>query len=130
MEICIQKGRKVAIPNKKPKFLGNLALAIFKGEVFTSFHLDLKRREDLFSVFTVFLLMEKTEFKKMGDDVGMVYEYLSKASPMVVNGMPTFLSAQVLNTHDTTIVWDLVRELEVASLNVLGKAEVSNAEKV
>ena len=35
-----------------------------------------------------------------GKEVGMVYEYLSEAGPMSVNGYPSFMSVKVLDMDD------------------------------
>jgi hypothetical protein len=37
--------------------------------------------------------------------IGMIYEYLSKASPMALNGGPMFFSLNMLNIEDAEKVW-------------------------
>lgn len=38
--------------------------------------------------------------------IGMIYEYLSEASPMGLNGGPIFMSLRMLNKEDSTKVWE------------------------
>lgn len=38
--------------------------------------------------------------------IGLVYEYLSSAGPMSVNGKPTFFSLRLLNHEDTTKMFE------------------------
>jgi hypothetical protein len=38
--------------------------------------------------------------------IGMIYEYLSEASPMGLNGGPIFMFLRILNKEDSTKVWE------------------------
>ena len=40
------------------------------------------------------------------NSIGMVYEYLSKAGPMGLNGGPLFMSLRLLNKEDSQKVWE------------------------
>ena len=51
---------------------------------------------------------DSLEFKK---DIGMFYEYYSKASPRCINGMPMFFSLNILSVHDAKIVSEKVNKI-------------------
>lgn len=58
---------------------------------------QLKYEEDL-----KWYQLEREYFEKEQlNSIGLVYEYLSEASPMAVNGKPTFFSLKLLNKADT-----------------------------
>lgn len=38
--------------------------------------------------------------------IGLIYEYLDKASPVAVNGQPNFFSCRFMNKEDADTMWD------------------------
>lgn len=40
------------------------------------------------------------------ESIGMIYEYISQAGPMCLNGGPIFMSLRMLNKVDTSKVWN------------------------
>lgn len=40
------------------------------------------------------------------ESIGMIYEYISQAGPMGLNGGPIFMSLRMLNKEDSTKVWE------------------------
>lgn len=96
----------------EPELL-QIAEDIYKGQIFTDRHL--RDKSMLQSVFMVLALADQ----KMIDSIkaskpGMFYEYLSKASPTAINGMPIFFSMQMANEDDTEKIFALVRKMEEA----------------
>jgi hypothetical protein len=45
-------------------------------------------------------------FKKMGEELGVLYAYMDKAGPRAINGYPMFFEFAMLHKSD----WDIVRE--------------------
>lgn len=52
------------------------------------------------------------------DTVGMVYEHMSKANGMAVNGFPTFFSCKFIHKDD----WAVVAERAIAAQEALDRA--------
>ncbi len=58
--------------------------------------------------------MEPARIQKMVEDHGdtlLIYEFLSKAGPMAVNGQPSFFSMSVLRSDDTARLFAKMDEL-------------------
>ena len=86
--------------------LRQLALDIADGVVFTDRHInDISL---LGSVFMPLLFIE--DFDKM-DDVGMIYERMSKANHMSINSYPIFMSFKTINKEDTKKVMEYYEEI-------------------
>ena len=72
------------------KFLRDLALDAIAGRIFMS---DRVRKEDLHLVFLTLALLDEKQTKRMLDEkVTHLYEYMNKAAPLQMNGMPMFYS--------------------------------------
>jgi len=80
--------------------LKQIALDLYHGLIFSTGHIE--NPEDAPRVFMPFSLMDGdsiNEFKKQ--DPGLVYEYLEKAAPRSINGLPIFFSFQFLTIDET-----------------------------
>lgn len=96
----------------EPELL-QVAEDIYKGAIFTDRHL--RDKALLQQVFMVLALADqKTIDKIKASKPGMFYEYLSKAGPMAINGMPIFSSMRMANEDDTKKIWALVQKMEEA----------------
>jgi len=49
---------------------------------------------------------EKKDYDKYLESIGLVYEYISEAGPMCINGHPIFMSIRFLNIEDTKKMFD------------------------
>lgn len=91
------------IPSKTDAELHELALAIFRGEVFTDRHVD-----DLRMVPSIFMLLHFLDDEARAvcreHPPEMIYEYLREAGERTVNGYPMFMSMKLLNQADARIV--------------------------
>lgn len=105
--------------NRDNAFLKQLAQDIYQGKVFTDRHVQ--NAQDLHMVFMILALGGVS--KKVAEHVGMVYEYLDKRGPMAINGYPTFFSCNLLNKHDTKVVWDIFFEIKKSVEGVQVKQE-------
>ena len=97
---------------RTPEQLAELAFDIEGGKVFTTWHMP-KGEANLSIVFMPLALMDKEgmeEFRKR--EPVMIYEYLDKSAPRSVNGMPSFMSMNLLNAEEAKIVWDKLDEIE------------------
>jgi hypothetical protein len=82
-----------------------LAEDMYKGLIFTDRHI--KIQNDILAVFVPLVLMEKEVIDELQrNPPGMIYEYIDKAGPMAINGMPIFLSLRLLSVDDTKKVFD------------------------
>ena len=93
--------------------LETLAWDIIGGKVFGSW--DIKNPDMLRMSFMVLAFMEATHMDEIKqNDIAHVYEYMDKAGPRSVNGMPCFFSASYLNKADALKL--LMRCQEIAEL--------------
>lgn len=76
-----------------------LADDIYKGLIFTDRHIQ--NPDDISRVFMPLVLMKEEQIEEFRTNPpGMIYEYMEKAGPMSINGMPMFLSFRFLNQED------------------------------
>jgi len=87
------------IPSKTDDELHQLALAVFRGEVFTDRHVD-----DLHMVPSIFMILNFLDDDALATfrttPPGMIYEYMREAGERSVNGYPMFMSMKLLNQAD------------------------------
>lgn len=108
----------------KPKEeLNQLAIDIEAGRVFTDRHL--RNADELPMVFMVLALMKPDQMEEIEKtDIGMVYEYLDKAGPCSMNGLPCFFSMHYLTTSDTQYLTERIAKLRGAIASIDDKAVV------
>jgi hypothetical protein len=88
--------------------LRQLALDCVAGKVFGSWQLS---DPDLLPVvFPILALMDESSLKHVRA-AAHVYEYLDKAGPWAVNGLPSFLSARLLSADEWATMSGYAREL-------------------
>lgn len=76
-----------------------LADDIYKGIVFTDRHIQ--NPGDISGVFMLLALLSEEQIEAFKANMpGMIYEYMDKAGPMAINGMPMFLSLRFLSQED------------------------------
>lgn len=92
---------------KTDEELKQLAVDIVEGAVFSCLH-HMRDMSDLQMVFMPIALGAFSECTEEElKDVGMIYEYLDKAGPRSINGMPSFFSFAFLNRADTHKVCEM-----------------------
>lgn len=90
-----------------------LADDIYKGLVFTDRHI--KNPDDIHRVFIPLTLMKEEQIEEFkANPPGMIYEYMEKAGPMSINGMPIFFSFRFLNQEDSKKVFDKYNKIKEA----------------
>lgn len=76
-----------------------LADDIYKGMVFTDRHIQ--NPDDISRVFIPLALLKKEQIEELKvDSPGLIYEYMDKAGPRSINGMPMFCSFRFLSQED------------------------------
>jgi len=76
-----------------------LADEIYRGLIFTDRHIQ--NPDDISRVFMPLVLMKEEQIEEFrANPPGMIYEYMDKACPMSINGMPMFLSFRLLSKED------------------------------
>jgi len=99
---------EVTAPLPPPKVnLRSLALDIVEGKVFGSWSLRNPDTE-LHLVFMVLIFCKEGDIP---EDVGAIYEYIDRAGPTAINGMPTFFSCGFLTQAEYKEVCEYVQEI-------------------
>ena len=76
-----------------------LADDIYKGLVFSDRNIE--NPSDVPRVFVPLILMGEEQIEEFRTNPpGMIYEYLDKAGPMAMNGMPIFFSFRLISQED------------------------------
>jgi len=91
------------------KNLKKLAVDIVDGKVFGSWEI---KNADLVGAIFIPLMFMKEEQKEEHKDVVHYYEYIDKAGPMAVNGMPMFYSMRGITKEELDIIIPLVEEYQ------------------
>jgi hypothetical protein len=101
----------MALINKTDEELKQIAKDIFHGHIFCDRHL--RAPSDLERVFAVIALGGLKDLPKEDVlDIGLIYEYREKSSPVGINGYPMFFSAQFISKNDATKVFDYHKKLK------------------
>lgn len=109
---------------KSDEELKNIAKDMYHNVIFTNMHIRPNDQHLTMSVFMAFALMgpgmhsdgeregaidnilEEEHYQKWLENIGMIYEFMEKASPRGINGYPIFMSVNMLNKKDTEKVLD------------------------
>ena len=89
---------------KTDKELRQLARRIVQGEVFMANNPEI--------IQLSFMVLSLVDPKDLPDDIGSVYEEMSKAGPRSVNGYPCFFSCQILSVAETKLTINYIKEFE------------------
>ena len=109
--------------NKKEKYkpmttqeIKQLAEDMYKELVFTDRNIRIK--EDVPRVFMVLALMGKELIDELQKNPpGMIYEYMDRAGPLAINGMPMFTSFKIVGIEDTKKVFEQYNKIVEAVAN-------------
>lgn len=109
------------IPERTDDELNQIAIDWHHGHIFSDLHCD--GPEEVRNTFAVFLFMNQQEMRELkADSPGLVFEHLSKAGPLAVNGKPMFFSHQYLSKPDTVKLFAKIKLLYDAMSNALKSA--------
>lgn len=91
--------------------LKKLALDIYKGQVFGTW--QIRNPKDVGMVFMCAALMDKKMANKLEvENIVHFCEYLHKAGPRSINGMPTFFSMQIISKSEWDLLVPMIKELQ------------------
>lgn len=83
---------------KTPAEIETLAWDFVAGKLFSNLHCE---KEETPQIFMLLSFLDEGQIEAMRTaKIAFVYEYLSEAGPVSVNGRPSFLSARYLNEDD------------------------------
>ena len=108
------------------KELRQLAIDISENKVFGTFHMkDSEMETNLGMVFMPFVFMSEEQRKEMIDKkVVHFYEYIDKAGPRSVNGMPCFFSMKNIIQKDWKKIVKYIKEYGIRVKSFLDKKDV------
>lgn len=103
--------------SKSDEFLKDLALRWVTNQIFTSDQVG--DRVEMQMVFMPLVFMNEDHLNWMRENkITLLYEEVRKAGPRGINGMPMFMSMQMLNEEDHKKFYDLSRKMDQALDNV------------
>lgn len=107
------KGKEDGYVRMSDDKIKELAQDMYKGLIFTNMHLQ--NHEDIPRVFVPMMMLDKEQVEEIKrNPPGMIYEYMSSAGPLSINGMPIFMSFRMLNKEDTKRVIKKYNEIKGA----------------
>jgi len=93
--------------------LKRLAIDVHAGRIFTN--LDVPDGMTLDLVFPGLIFLDDEQRQKLRDEKPyLLFEYMTKAGPMSINGFPTFTSFQWLRMEETEKLLDYVMKIDAA----------------
>lgn len=111
-----RNGDEVKYGSMANEEIKKLAEDMYKGLIFTD--RNIQSNEEIQTVFMPLALMgEELVGKLRKNPPGMIYEYLSEAGPMSINGMPMFLSFKMVSIDDAKKVFDLYHKIKEVVAN-------------
>lgn len=100
--------------------INTLAEETYRGSVFTSDHLRPQDLEMLPSIFMPLIFAdEKLREELLKDAPAMIYEHLSEAGHLSINGYPMFVSFHMVSQEDAKKVWEKVEQIKKAVSEVI-----------
>ena len=96
----MKKANKPFIEPKTDAYLKDIAIQLYDGHIFCN--LQIQHMKEIGMVFMPLLFDALKDWKKEEiKNIGLVYEYISKAYPTSINGMPCFGSCAFLSVEET-----------------------------
>lgn len=96
--------------------LKKIAVALFGGQIFTTFHIRAGHEHLGKQIFMPALFLDDEAREKLhARKPHVFYEYLSEAGPLSINGYPIFTSMQMLVKEDWEIVVGMSKKMEEAA---------------
>lgn len=93
---------------KTDEQLKEIAMDLYNDKIFCDRQVD---KTNLGMVFMPLIFGAFSEWKKEDQDkIGMIYEYLSEAGPMGINGMPIFYSLKFMSKEDTKKMFEIYEQ--------------------
>lgn len=91
--------KRIGVGRKSEEELREFVIDFLAGRIFTSAHMPPGERLEL--VFMPLIFGALAEWPREDwEDIGILYEYMDKASPRAINGMPSFFSFRMMHVDD------------------------------
>lgn len=121
-----------AYKRRSDEDIAEIALAMSRNGIFASWYFDAHEAEHMMrSVFMTLNFLRDEDIKWMADNkIAHVFEYMSKAGQMSVNGYPTFFSHCVLTQEDAERVVAKYKQIKEAINGVMAGIVNSNPENI
>jgi len=113
-EATKKKTQVKKLSRMKEEDLKQLANDVNKGLVFTD--MQIQPPSMLTSVFMPLIFIDAD--KKWVNQVGLIYEYLDRAGPRCINGMPMFMSMKIVVKEDMAMLIEYVQKYKEAEKTV------------
>ena len=111
----------MAVQELESKDLKQIALDLYAGKIFCDRHCT--NDNEIRMVFMPLSLMKPEQVQELADKkVAFIYEYIDKAGPRSVNGMPMFMSFRVL-TEDQ---FNRMSKFHEAIINAVDEVQVED----
>lgn len=92
-----------------------IAVGIYRGEIFTSAHVPKHDQHFIPDIFLCLHLLDEASLAELKQrDIGVLWEYRAKASPTGFNGYPVFLSLNSMTVGDWRDVSRMVAVLQAS----------------
>ena len=90
-----------------------IAVGILQREIFTDRHINESCTVE--QIFMPLIMLNKQLVDELkSDPPGIIYEHLSEAGPMAINGNPMFMSMHVASIKDAERIWQYYNRLTTA----------------
>lgn len=111
------KEEKTKIVRMSKEEMQTFVREMVQGKIFTSLHVqDQSLLHLIFMPLCLGALADMSE--EYVKEIGIIWEYLSKAGPRSINGYPMFLSMRVMHREDWEKIFPAVERAEKALLEV------------
>lgn len=98
---------------RTPEQIKEIALQLYRGEIFTSNHSAVQSSEALAGVFMILQMGAFKDWTQQEvDEIGMLYEHMDKAMPRSMNGLPMFMSVRFLDKKDAEAVLEIYKKIK------------------
>lgn len=113
----------MALFDERPSMdeLKEVARGLASGHVFTDLHLRNPETEMSMVFMPIGLGVLSGITEEECKQIGMIYEWLDKAGPRSCNGLPMFMSVNILHRDDARTVLEMCNKLKEASEQVLNQ---------
>jgi predicted nucleotidyltransferase len=105
---------------KTDEELKKIATDLLDGKIFCD--RQVTNPNDIAMVFMPIVLGAFSEMKdEVRKDIGFLYEYIDKAGPRAVNGMPCFFSVRYLNKEETAKMFKFYEDYKALKDNFMAE---------
>ncbi len=109
-------------PKRTDREIKDLALGVYKREIFTSAQIEKGYENMLHLIFMPLVFMKQEQIDEMQEHgVFLFYANMSDACPSSCNGYPSFLSMGYLDKDDAERMWDKYEAIKKAIDGEMGK---------